>query len=580
MATPAQIQHLGAPAEGAFAAPDAGVGTTFSPRMALLWNGVPLETIGIAEHLLEVEFTATVGRTKATTRNPTGKPKVGGARVTFHLADAETAELLMRMLSVELNPTLTIGLGYADSMEFWTAMVQAATKPDAKLKGMAKGFRMDTVNQTNDAGVQKLTISGMVDTAFQLARGTRPRVYERKTARQILTALASEYDIEVEVDPDVPADTMMSHAVKLTGETDLAFLTRIADRLGAHIQLDTGTPPTIGAANPYSIRDVKSPPGRAAVDRSRALVRLVSYGRFVDLSEIEASRPIVIGYGPKVPVARRASCDYMASSISVQMARFTGSVGGAAAKKDGTVAGSAQTPRLPSDLTYDARPIYGGGVSGAEVLELRAGKLVLSTPDTSDGLSSATPATTATEAPHKVVGGGAHAIDPSGLLSSSQIQAAALAMHRNVRLSVTLNPGAPNIQANASVEIVGTPGSDGMYMVEDTTSRSTRGSGLTTVLSLAPLARGKGGGKKRSETDKAGKVTNASGPSDLTYDARPIYGGGVSGAEVLELRAGRLAAGTSETLEALGLDAPAIQESESRLPGSPEALDELPDGVP
>ena len=124
--TPAKITHVGAP-EANPQAPDDSLGTTTAPRLGVLWNGKPLADLGLHEHVIDAEFVTTVGRTKATTRNPTGKPKVGGARLTFHMADKESSDALVRLLLADKQPIITLGYKPSSSINTCVTFLLATT---------------------------------------------------------------------------------------------------------------------------------------------------------------------------------------------------------------------------------------------------------------------------------------------------------------------------------------------------------------------------------------------------------------------------------------------------------------------
>lgn len=67
-------------------------GNRVRPRIAVLWNGVTLEELGIADLLKSADLTITTARTNPSKKLPTGKPKVGGASIVFKLPD-EAAEI-------------------------------------------------------------------------------------------------------------------------------------------------------------------------------------------------------------------------------------------------------------------------------------------------------------------------------------------------------------------------------------------------------------------------------------------------------------------------------------------------------
>ena len=85
------------------------------PEVLLLWNGVPLQELGIDMALVSVSFTTTCGRSKGSKKYPSGKPKVGGAQVVFELSNAKIAEVLARLLHSDTRPNISISFGYQGS---------------------------------------------------------------------------------------------------------------------------------------------------------------------------------------------------------------------------------------------------------------------------------------------------------------------------------------------------------------------------------------------------------------------------------------------------------------------------------
>lgn len=501
------------------------------PQVMLLWNGVPLQELGIDTALASVSFTTTVGRSKPTKKFAFGKPKVGGASIVFILTDERQSEVLARLLHSDTKPNISIAFGYEQGKSYWAGSFNAAQVVDGKKFKKASSFKVDRVTwEYNSSGVPKVTINGVSDKAVQLTTNVSPRVYTNENLRRIFEGVADENGLILDVDPDLPLDARMSQVIKGSNETDLEMLSRLANRMGADLYLVDGIG-EYGAAGVTNRFKVSGDPAAVALaneaqlrDTVRGILRVSKLPGFMDLSKFEQARPLVIGYGAFLDEKQRKACDVLAVSVSISDVRQAGGGGSAGSKiravnpDNGAITLAAATGSAESNLFFT---VFTPGVQ--ELISLEAANRHMQT--TFQGQAGTMPSPDKLASQYRESGSrsqpvkNAHAvglpkkggvaapavaedIEPTGLLTSAQMASLALRANFNFEVSITITPGIPYIQAPFNIELLGTRAHDGAYGVEEATT-SWAGSGLTTTLKCKPVGNkvGSGGGGKPKPKD-------------------------------------------------------------------------------
>jgi hypothetical protein len=155
------------------------------PRIAILWNGVLLQELGIADFLVSADMTLTLGRSRITRQHPQGKPKVGGARLTFQIPTEESARKMAELLYLDARPMLTVGFGYEGGTSFWVGGAGVRTSPDPKQFSRVAGYKIETVEWKYESSIWTVTLNGMVGRTLRMLESRRPRVYTDKNLLDI-----------------------------------------------------------------------------------------------------------------------------------------------------------------------------------------------------------------------------------------------------------------------------------------------------------------------------------------------------------------------------------------------------------
>lgn len=449
-----------------------------SPRAAVLWNGVPLEQLGIANLLKSVDLTMTIGRSAASQKYPTGKPKVGGAVLQFMLPTPEDAARIQALLYLDPRPFLSIGFGYHGNTSYWVGGAKVHASYDPKKISKVRGYKIDNVTWSYPNGYPTLSLNGMTGQALKLVEDTRPKVWGGKTLAEISEGIALEHGVMVRISGRLPTNKRLENFASPAGEPALYALERVGRMLGGVMDVDTQLESVLapGATNAYSYvfdgRSDDSDSWAETQEKIRTVITIKSIEEeFIDLSNMEwAARPQVIWNAPiKAPkvftVTRgeeRAEPRVVFYADSVQItedniAKTYGSSAGV--NKSGGLDGAAPSPAIVhenEDVTR-SKPGYvkiipGPNKSTSPAKPTRRSRHIPAAQETSGG-------ETVTEA-----------------MTLAALQAAGV----RAKINVQLNTGAPELIPGTQFDLDGTFTHRGLYGIEEVRNTWDQENGLRT----------------------------------------------------------------------------------------------------
>jgi hypothetical protein len=453
------------------------------PRIAILWNGVLLQELGIADFLASADMTLTLGRSRITRQHPQGKPKIGAARLVFQIPTEAAARKFAELLYLDARPMLTVGFGYEGGVSFWVGGAGVRTSPDPKQYSRVAGYKIETVEWKYESSIWTVTLNGMVGRTLRMLESRRPRVYTDKNLLDIAKGMANEFGVTIRIDESLPVNTRMSQIAQNVGEDALNFLSRVSGLLGANLKIASGTP---GEMNPYKYEIVgeNGEPDDEKWSTRQGQVRTIItiqsiINDFVDISKLEQSRDIVIGYCPHLSPVKfgfdgnsyKVKWDYLASSIQVSDERSA--VRTATAQKVNKEGKTEQTKTnvlelsLPEFVTVDGK----ADISALKLFKATTAAEVEPAPiPASVETRSAPPATVSSKD-----------------MEESRIAGIVLSAGIKTKLTITLKPGAPFLDPGKIVQVIGTPTHDGAYGIEETQISFTASDGLKTTHICRPL---------------------------------------------------------------------------------------------
>lgn len=537
------------------------------PEVLVLWNGVSLQELGIADSLLSVSFSTTCGRSKASKKHPSGKPKVGGAQIAFELTNNKVAEVLATLVHSDTRPNISVSFGYEGAESYWQGSFNAAQVVDTKKFKKASSFKVDRVEWAYSSnGIPKLTINGISDTAVTLSTNVSPRLYNKKMLKDVFQAVADDNGLILDIDENLPVNLATEYVIKATEETDYDFVDRLATMVGGEAYLVEGIG-EYGATGITSRFKLSGNTTGASItkmrDTVRGILRVASVPAFLDLSKYDQVRPLKIGFGTLLTSEQRHSCDVLAVSVSISDIRHKNGGGGAKAKIVKKAAGEVFQVHTsyPGLMEMASFGVIGAAVplSAMALERIKSGAAfgVPEGPITVDAatrderqklaytyLSGRNPTGKASSSvavgtkqaqdtePSKdrgqIISSVPIDIEPTGKLNSARLAKLALDANFEFEISITIKPGIPYIQAPFQVELIGTHAHDGPYSIEEA-STSWSSSGLETTLKIRPLKFKAPGANKKKDKDK-----DASGRYVFSFDKEVGTSRG-QGAYVLEL---------------------------------------------
>ena len=538
------------------------------PRVAILWNGVTLEELGIADLLKSADLTLTIGRTNPSKKLPTGKPKVGGATVTFLLPNEKAAKKIFDLLYANPRPMLTMGFGYHGAQSYWLGEAGIRTRPDAKQFATVRGYKIDNVTWDYSASFPTVTLNGMAGHTLGLTESRKPKSWAGKTLADIAKDISEQHGITVRISGKVPANVRMDNAVQYVGESTLDAMDRLTRLHGGTLHLSTMVTSAVpGASKAYDYTFEGRPPtddDSWAEDQAQIRTILTIKAieeEFVDLDSLEQATIPIIAWAPHLSPGkfnfyggrlRRDPADGDASYLSTphhtaisikaveeNIARSYHAAGGVtknakAQKAEAAVREFTATPYAPD-----------------RNLETAQGLLVFAPDD------SPTPGPTTTPAVQRQALSSAPESMGGKSTTTASVAAAAYASGIKTRLTIELNPGAPELSTGVEVEVRGTYTHDGNYGVEECRNVVDASGGLKTSLTVRSLLPGGSDRGKNAKNAKNAKKPDV--PQEFT--AAPY-----SPNRNLEVAPGRLVFVTDDAVPALP-------------PVTSDAVPSAPDGV-
>jgi len=502
--------------------------------VTILWNGVPLEEYGVADALLAVTFTKTVGRTKASKMFKVGKPKVGGANLKFELTNKEVTQRLMRMVLTRSRPRITLGVGYDDSEMYWVGGFGTNKDELLRKKYQAIGFRLDAPVFRYGSAVPTMTLGGVSDKVLGLGERFKPRVYTDATIEQILQNVADDHGFILELDGMANRTARMSNLMSPSEESDLAFTNRVAtmsgnamvafyadhmSTAGDELQpgaLRKGYGPGAAKSVDFTVHGSKNPqPVQLWANRANTIMKIRKMPHYLDMGEMEQASTPILAYNmnPSDLPAGRSVIDAQSIQVSTKGYKAAPNLGAGVQKKNDDSQVNKHVFWSPAAILVKSPlpvPWIDAGVgihlaqTQAEPIknELDRRVVVKATED----MVGHQHYQLATPLPDEI---------DEGVLTSEFLRLVAEYNHFTWTLNATVVPGVPWLQAPLLVEVMGTDGHDGLYGIE-TSTLSWSASGLKNSLVLKPAG-------KFSDTKAVPKDTKAVPKKDGAASATDLW---------------------------------------------------------
>ena len=507
------------------------------PIVTVLWEGIPLQELGIADALCAVTFTETVGRTKPTKKFVGGKPKVGSASLKFKLTDRNVAQAILRLLHRHERPTLSVSFGYEDGESFWVGSFGPGAPANIRDFKRIGAFKVDKPKWEYDSSsVSAVTLSGVTDKAVGMAEQMRPRVYDETTMRKILEGVANEFGVTLEVDEGLDLGTPLKHVVKTSHESTLEWLYRMGEMLGvANIEFEqafsnsnfqTGSVGARGqngydvvaqsAASPFDAQSLQAianksrrdsgvfyPPegvdataftpdtttSRDARNAIRTILRVRKIPGYLNLNQLEQAKPLILAYGSFLSTADKERVHrngFFVKSVSIDEEGYRGG-------------GVAVPAGVKGNNSSEALAV-GENLAGGIINQVPVGAPILGNASAQQG---ATRRSRKSSIPNqngylRIVSALPDEMAAGARFSSAQMFAVAIYAGFAFTVNVDCFPGIPYLIPNMQAELLGTDGHDGLYGVEESTFAWDESSfGTRHVLKPLNVA-DRGAGKKRA----------------------------------------------------------------------------------
>ena len=495
-------------------------GNRVRPRIAVLWNGVTLEELGIADLLKSADLTITTARTNPSKKLPTGKPKVGGASIVFKLPDEAAGLKILNLLYLNARPMLTMGFGYHGEKSYWLGGANIRTRPDMKKFSTVHGYKIDNVSWDYSSQMPSVTLNGMAGRLLGMAEHRRPTIWSGKTLADIARGLSDEHGVTLRISGRVPSNQRIAHAVQYAGESRVEFLDRVTRLTGATLHTSTMVASAVaGTTQAYEYvfegREASDLDDHWVDDQAqiRTILTIKAIDEeFIDIGTQEQSRPVHIGWAPHLSPAKFGGLqvaswdsasrgyadppDFVALSIKATEENVARS-GPAASKidKDGTqqtvreAEAAAATAERNRNILDTIKVALSGRQNEAGVIRLRAEKESKMPKTRVNRVISAVP---------DEHGGDA--------MTSAQVQAAVSALGIKTRIVIELNPGAPEISTGVALRVNGTYTHDGIYGSEEVRIVYDE-TGLKSTITARPVLPG---GSDREEVAKADRAAAGS----------------------------------------------------------------------
>lgn len=483
-------------------------GYKISPRVAVLWNGVTLEELGIANLLSSADLTMTIGRSAPTRQMPLGKPKVGGASLVFMLPDRVAAQRIQALLYKCPRPYLALGFGYHGADSYWLGGAAVRTRPDMKKFSTVSGYKIDTVSWRYADGIPTVTLNGLAGRIANLNQYRKASVWSNKSLADIAQGIADEQGVVIRISGALPANKRIEHAVQGSNESRLDFLDRVSRMLGGSLHTSTMIASAVpGASKAYDYvfdgRGDETDNDHWATDQEvvRTILTIKSIeDEFKDVGQYEqASIPQItwaahLQAGKNVFSGSRIRSEdgagsYLerleipAASISISEDNFQRTYAAASAiSLDGKKREHKSRPRPPSEpqrdvsttfdvatgRTNDSLVIIQAEVPGRAEAEQRYKERV------ARAVVTATPAS-------DILGGKE--------FTEAQLRAATVALGIKTRLNIEMQTGWPELVPGMMFELLGTYTHDDYYGIEEVRNSLNKDGGLKTSIVARRLNR-------------------------------------------------------------------------------------------
>lgn len=485
---------------------------TITPEIYLLWDGEPLESLGLAPFLKSAVIGTTTqrrsggGSSKRARYYIRRKPRVAGAQLSFIIPNQAAAFMVMELFERNARPKITIG--------FRSPEVNGG-------KGIFIGtYKIDTLNwkYPADAFVE-LEISGKTDKYLGLEEYKAPRVFEDKTAVEIITTIAEEHGLIVElVDSIYTAPTTKLSVMKPSGESDFAFLDRVAEITGfAGLTIQpalheaAANSATLKAAfdgapleEVYKDRQFSRRSQAAALGAAegylRSVIKLSHAPAFEHWARDYAKRmpKVVLAYGPGI-VGENLSSDslvLLVSELTAQIPHLGGGAGCSARVNKANTIKAINVTILPEAGSRE-RPVVLDVTSASRRTPIRQANSAQRTASTT---KSSKVFRTDNEIPgnkklYKFYSSSVPNSISNDLTAAHRVAVRTKELGHIGEFEVTLSPGFPFLNSPAEVLLVGTYIHDGVYGVAEST-HTYDDSGLVTKLRLLRIGQAK---KKKPE---------------------------------------------------------------------------------
>ena len=507
---------------------------TATPEIVVLWEGTNIEEYGI-RHLLKE---AVIGTTcKRVTKNankgkskPIGsaakpadskrpryytrrRPKVSAASLDFIVPDQNYATLFMELMSITARPKITIGFRIPEV---------------AQGKGIYIGtYTVDTMEWNYPASdFVSFKVNGKTDKYLNLKKYKAPRVFEDKTAIEIIKTVAEEHKLKVKFEnQDSGLDTYKLNLIKPAGEDDYQFLERVAEIVGI-----SGFHLTTSPSNTFTSESISASSGllrgdrevRSLAEASRSVSRGLSPLSLVNTTPVlepklslsksptylhnsdtqKVMPELVIAYGPGID-----GQEIDDSKLVLKASEMRASAPQSGPSLTSSAKVNEENKFNLTKLLVEIPGVVGGpsGTNLAVVSSLASA--IASKNEGKKPTKSKRRKTTPFEhgpgelphnSPHhRVFVSGCPASVSNDLPIALRNGARARELGYVEEITASLNPGFPFLNAPQEVLVLGTYVYDGMYGVEEVTHTYNASGGLSTQVKMLKI---KGSGAKKKPT--------------------------------------------------------------------------------
>ena len=488
--------------------------TTETPKVYFTWDGTPFEELGFHNLVTAFSYTTTVAKTSGSKKGKFfrgGTPKVGNSTITFSIPDEQVAQKINGMLLVRARPEIAFGvkLKYQEP--------RGGAGRGSYLDGgfWVGSMKVDSIRWSYTMGTT-LQLTGKKNQVLGMVSRCKPRTWYKKAPSEILKDVLEPHGITFDentqalIDEDVDVNTI--NLSSPSTESDWEFTQRLLAVLGISDwrieerqgkRVDVTSQKDMG--KPYTVDRVKSGQKtqllREAMLAANQLELRISELAAFDKFDARSSRvPVNIGYAPGLTDEGVNYVDVIATSVTVEQTGFksrptlsvptkrsTGESSGASLTKQAPVINRNQQASL-RDTSIIVKKDSNEVVKKRVMTNREMGNRRFLVRD-QEGLVPDAPEFTAIV---KDPSDSCITVNPSRRL-------AALAKNHGLypKLTVTISPGVPSLRGGDVAYLAGTVAHDGLYGVEESTLTFNANLGLSTRVTLKPIA--KRGKKKKTK---------------------------------------------------------------------------------